>query len=867
MPSDTLPSPSLRGLSEAEAQARLKAHGYNELPRPDRRTPFRIVAEVLREPMLALLLGGGLVYLLLGDLKEAVILLGFALLSVLITVIQEARTERVLEALRDLTSPRALVIRDGTRRRIAGRDVVLGDLVVLAEGDRVPADATLIDGRDLQTDESLLTGESVPVRKVARRDDAPASTQRPGGDDLPHVFSGSLVVSGTGIGEVTATDAGSEIGKIGQSLSTLEIEPPRLRAQTRRLVRVFALVGGAVSVLAVVLYGTLRGGWLDAVLAGIALGMSMLPEEFPVVLTVFMAMGAWRISRARVLTRRAAAIETLGSATVLCTDKTGTLTENRMSIAQLRLTNGTRFKPQEAADARLPESFHELLEFGVLASARDPFDPMEKAFHGLADQQLSGTEHLHGTQWTLVHAYGLRPDLLAMSHVWRAADGRQGFVIAAKGAPEAIAEVCHLAAADLAALTQSVNEMAAEGLRVLGVARASYAGELLPDSQHEFAFEYLGLVGLADPLRSSVPAAVRECRSAGIRVVMITGDYPATATAIARQAGLDAADVLTGREIETMSDADLSARARTATVFARVMPEQKLRIVNALKANGEIVAMTGDGVNDAPSLKAAHIGIAMGGRGTDVAREASAIVLLDDDFHSIVASVRLGRRIYDNLRKAMGFIFAVHVPIAGLALLPLVFGYPILLGPMHIAFLEMVIDPVCALVFEAETEEADVMRHPPRSPEEPLFSRALIGWSLLQGATAFVLVAAIFVVASGRGMPESEVRALTFVSLVFTIVGLIFVNRSFSASLFTAFRRPNPALAWVLPAVAALLGLTLLWPLASDLFRFGPLHLGDLLVTVAAGLVVLVVLEALKPLWRTRPVGTPPSERCSTEAA
>ena len=842
----------LRGLSEAEAQARLKAHGYNELPRPNRRTPFRIVAEVLREPMLALLLGGGLVYLLLGDLKEAVILLGFALLSVLITVVQEARTERVLEALRDLTSPRALVIRDGTRRRIAGRDVVLGDLVVLAEGDRVPADATLIDSRDLQTDESLLTGESVPVRKVARREDAPTSTQRPGGDDLPHVFSGSLVVSGTGIGEVTATGAGSEIGKIGQSLSTLEIEPPRLRAQTRRLVRVFALVGGAVSVLAVVLYGTLRGGWLDAVLAGIALGMSMLPEEFPVVLTVFMAMGAWRISRARVLTRRAAAIETLGSATVLCTDKTGTLTENRMSIAQLRLMSGATFKPQDAADARLPESFHDLVEFGVLASARDPFDPMEKAFHGLADQQLSGTEHLHGTQWTLVQAYGLRPDLLAMSHVWRAADGRPGFVIAAKGAPEAIADVCHLAGTDLAALTRSVDEMAAEGLRVLGVARASHAGEPWPDSQHEFAFEYLGLVGLADPLRPSVPAAVRECRSAGIRVVMITGDYPATATAIARQAGLDAADVMTGQELETLSDADLSARARTATVFARVMPEQKLRIVNALKTNGEIVAMTGDGVNDAPSLKAAHIGIAMGGRGTDVAREASAIVLLDDDFDSIVASVRLGRRIYDNLRKAMGFIFAVHVPIAGLALMPLVFGYPILFGPMHIAFLEMVIDPVCALVFEAETEEADVMRHPPRSPEEPLFSGALIGWSLLQGATAFALVAAIFVVASWRGMPESEVRALTFVSLVFTIVGLIFVNRSFSASMVTAFRRPNPALAWVLLAVAAMLGLTLLWPLASDLFRFGPLHIGDLSVTVAAGLVVLGALEVLKPLWRTR---------------
>ena len=335
MPND--PLASIRGLSEADAQTRLKTGGYNELPRPNRRTPLRIILEVMREPMLALLLGGGVIYLALGDLKEAVILLVFATMSVLITVVQETRTERVLEALRDLTSPRALVIRDGARKRIAGREVVRGDAVVLAEGDRVPADAVLVQSHDLQIDESLLTGESVPVRKIASVDIAPSKDRRPGGDDLPYVFSGSLVVRGTGIGEVIAIGALSEIGKIGHSLSTLETEPPRLQAQTRRLVWVFALVGGAVSVLAVLLYDMLRGGWLDAVLAGIALGMSMLPEEFPVVLTVFMAMGAWRISRARVLTRRAAAIETLGSATVLCTDKTGTLTENRMSIAELRL--------------------------------------------------------------------------------------------------------------------------------------------------------------------------------------------------------------------------------------------------------------------------------------------------------------------------------------------------------------------------------------------------------------------------------------------------------------------------------------------------------------------------------------------------
>jgi P-type Ca2+ transporter type 2C len=852
MPNDPSSFASIRGLSETNARVRLQTEGYNELPRPDRRTPLRIIVEVLREPMLALLLGGGVIYLALGDLKEALILLVFATMSVVITVVQETRTERVLEALRDLTSPRALVIRDGERKRIAGREVVRGDFVVLAEGDRVPADAVLVQSHDLQTDESLLTGESVPVRKIARGDVAVLKGQRPGGDDLPYVFSGSLVVRGMGIGEVIAIGALSEIGKIGQSLSTLEIEPPRLQAQTRRIVRTFAMVGGAVSVLAVLLYGTLRGGWLDAVLGGIALGMSMLPEEFPVVLTVFMAMGAWRISQARVLTRRAAAIETLGSATVLCTDKTGTLTENRMSIVELRLGSAEVFRPRAASGTKLPDDFHELVEFGLLASARNPFDPMEKAFHDLGREQLAGTEHLHGAEWKLVHAYGLRPGLLAMSHVWQVADGRQEFVIAAKGAPEAIADLCHLGTANLAALTQSIDAMAAEGLRVLGVARASSAEQPWPNSQRDFSFEFLGLIGLADPLRASVPDAVNECRSAGIKVIMITGDYPATARAIARQAGLDAEGVLVGEELDKLSEAELAQRVRTATVFARIMPEQKLRIVNALKANGEIVAMTGDGVNDAPSLKAAHIGIAMGGRGTDVAREASSIVLLDDDFGSIVKSVRLGRRIYDNLRKAMSFIFAVHVPIAGLALLPLLFGLPILFGPVHIAFLEMVIDPVCTLVFEAETEEDDVMRRPPRAPNDPLFSGRLIGWSLLQGVVAFALVAVIFVVALGRGMPEAEVRALTFFSLVMTIIGLIFVNRSFSASLVTALRRPNPALALVLLTVATMLGLTLLWPFASGLFRFGPLHLDDLALTLGAGVLVLVVLELLKPLWGQR---------------
>jgi Ca2+-transporting ATPase len=838
---ENAPSP-LRGLSASEAAARLANEGYNELPQSDRRTPFRIILEVLREPMLALLIAAGGVYLALGDVKEAIVLLAFACLSIMITVVQEARTERVLEALRDLTSPRALVIRDGERQRIAGREVARGDLVILAEGDRVAADVRLIEARDLEADESLLTGESAPVRKIADPGRSP-TTPRPGGDDLPVAYSGSLIVRGSGIGEVIATGVLSEIGKIGKSLGELNTETPHLQTQTRKLVNIFAIFGAIVCLLVVGLYATFRGGWLDASLAGIAIGMSMLPQEFPVVLTVFMAMGAWRISQARVLTRRATAIEALGSATVLCTDKTGTLTQNRMAIAEMRLATGDRIKI-EAKPGALSSDAAELATFGLLASAADPFDPMEKAFHALARQAGIEVE----TEGALAKGYPLRPDLLAMTQVWETAGGAH--TVAAKGAPEAIADLCRIGPLERAALASSVEEMAAEGLRVLGVAHASFAGSDFPASQREFSFDYLGLVGLADPLRPSVPSAVAECRSAGIRVVMITGDYPATALAIARKAGIDADNVATGKEIEDLDDAALAARLRTTSVFARIMPDQKLRIVQALKANHEIVAMTGDGVNDAPSLKAAHIGVAMGGRGTDVAREASSIVLLDDDFGSIVTTVRLGRRIYDNLRKAMSFIFAVHVPIAGLAVLPLALGMPILFGPMHIAFLEMIIDPVCSLVFEAETEEDDLMRRSPRDPAEPLFSGSMIAWAVFQGALAFGLVTAIYIIALQRGMPVDEVRALTFFSLVISIVALIFVNRSSGASLFQAFLRPNRALAITLPAVAAMLAATLLWPTARSLFRFGPLHFDDLSLTVGAGMVVLVTLELLKWLWR-----------------
>lgn len=837
------------GLTSAMVAERLKKDGYNELPRPDRRGFFRILFEVLRQPMFLLLIGGGVVYLLMGDRTEAIMLLLFACLSVTITIVQESRSEKVLEALRNLASPRALVVRDGRRILIAGREVVRDDLIVISEGDRVAADATLFWSHDLLLDESLLTGESVPVRKLAQSDiNIETVIPSPGGEDLPFIFAGTLVVRGTGHAIVHATGIRSEMGKIGRALGSIETEQPHLQRQIHTFVKVFAIVGALLGGIIVILFGLLRGSWLEAALSGIALGMSLLPEEFPLVMAVFMAMGAWRISQARVLTRRAAAIETLGSTTVLCTDKTGTLTENKMTVVALA-NDGVRW--DQDGKTPVPDALKETLQAALLACPHKPSDPMDIAVHKLADQHL-GADKTSVASLKLIRAYGLRPDLFAVANILSTEDDETGTAYA-KGALEAITELCQLSVEPLASIRAQVDALGLAGVRVLGVAKATVdkvqQQENLPETPRGLAFEYVGLIGFADPLRSNVPAAIAECRSAGIRVVMITGDYPATAHAIGLQAGLDGENVLAGSDMDAMTDEQLAEQVKSTSIFARIQPNQKLRIVQSLKANGEVVAMTGDGVNDAPAIKAAHIGIAMGGRGTDVAREASAIVLLDDDFGSIVKTIRLGRRIYDNLRKAIEYIISVHIPVAGLALLPLLLGLPLILTPIHIAFLEMVIDPACSVVFEAEQEEDDVMQRPPRDPASPLLQNKRIVWGVLQGLIVLVLLAGIFITAARLGMPEPDLRALVFTSLVFMNMGLILVNRSFKASLISAILRPNRSLWILLSGVTALLATAVFWPPAQKLFHFGQLHWDDLGICAIAGFFSLLLLEAIKSLW------------------
>jgi len=843
---------SHRGLSAREAAERLRVEGPNALPELERRTGLRIILEVVREPMFALLLGAGVLYLFIGSRGEALVLFAFACFSVAIAIIQEGRSERVLEALRDLTSPRALVIRDGEQSRIPGREVVRGDLLVLAEGDRVPADAMLIYGDDVLADESLLTGESVPVRKrVARTEVAaaqsPAAATAPGGDDLPFVFSGTLIVTGGGLAVVTATGPHSEIGRIGHAVTRITPEPPRLQVQTRSFVTGFAIVGLSLSALAVLLYGLLRGAWLQGLLAGIALGMSMLPEEFPLVLTVFMVMGAWRLSRSHVLTRRPAAIEMLGAATVLCTDKTGTLTRNLMSVEWLERDPQCAAAVAPAAGSpALDPRLRELLETAVLASRPEAVDPMDRALVRLAgDVGATQVGAIQGGA-ELVRGYPWLPELPALVQVWRLQGGAA--VAAAKGAPEAIAAFCRLDAAALQAMRASVEQLARRGMRVLAVASTRLESDSPPASARDLPLQPVGLIGFMDPLRAGIPEAVRECRAAGIRVVMITGDHPETARAIAAQAGIDHDEVMTGPELARLDETSLLERAPKVSVFARITPEQKLRIVMALKAGGEVVAMTGDGVNDAPALRSAHIGIAMGQRGTDVAREASSLVLLDDDFNSIVRAVRLGRRIYDNLLKAVSYIIALHLPIAGLALLPIALGKPLVLTPMLIAIIEIIIDPLCSVVLEAERDERDVMSRPPRDPESPLLSRPLLVTGFLQGVLAILAVSAIFLYATLQGLAAQTVRSMGFLTLVCANYALIFANRSFSASPLAGLARPNPSLWISVTAATAALSAIFLIPALASFLHLGALGGGQVLLCMAAAVALLGGLEGVKLL-------------------
>ena len=818
------------GLDTNSAQQRLREEGPNELGISRQRTLTDILIEVIREPMFLLLLGAGAIYFAMGDNHEALILLTFVFIIMGITAFQERRTDNALAALRDMSSPRALVIRGGETMRIAGRDVVREDVLVLAEGDRIPADGTLIDAHELATNESMLTGESESVTKQV-------------GDP---VYAGTLVVAGQGVVQVSATAHHTEMGRIGRSLETITVTHSPLREEMARLTRRLAIMGLLLSSGLVLLFWLLRGGWLDALLAGIALAMSLLPQEFAVIMIIFMAMAARRLAAQQVLTRRLHSIETLGETSVLCVDKTGTLTENRMRVAALCADNQTIDVSQPLSEP-LPDAHLTLLEYAVLASEIAPHDPMEQAFHQLADTHLSQSDRCH-PDWRLAREYELSPQLLAMTHLWQLEGGIHD-IAAAKGAPEAIATLCALSPEWRDEIAAQAAAMADRGLRVLGVASALHrSGTPWPEHQQAFDFQWLGLIALADPLRAEVPDAVAQCQRAGIRVVMITGDHPRTAHAIARQAGIVSSDVITGSEIAGMNPEQIAERVATINVFARVKPAQKLALVEALKSKGHVVAMTGDGVNDAPALKAAHIGIAMGQRGTDVAREAASLVLLKDDFDSIVQAIRMGRRTFANMRQAMIYTLAVHIPIAGLALLPVLFGLPLILAPLHIAFLELVIDPACSIVFEAEQADADLMTKPPRQRHESLLSGRHVVRSIAFGLLSTLGIFGVYVWQLSQSIAPATAAAAAFVALVTANAVLILPSRSPRADWRQLWQKLTPTSLWVLGMTLLALLATTTIPFLAEALRFAAMSPAQWLGSFALGLLMLPGFQIIKKI-------------------
>jgi len=823
------------GLTTSEAKAKLGRYGYNELPSAKPKNILKIAGEVIREPMFLLLMSCAVLYMILGDYREGIIMLGTIFIIIFISFYQHRKTERALEALKNLSSPRALVIRDGEEIRIPGREVVPDDLLVLNEGDRIAADAIVLESVHLTIDESLLTGESVAVNKATTDD-----------EKQNKVFSGTMVVQGSGIARVIATGTKTEFGKIGLSLKTIDQEDTRLQKEMKVLIRNLFLIGSAISIAVVIIFYISRGNFLQSLLNGLAASMAILPEEFPVVLTVFLALGAWRLSKIKVLTRKPSAIETLGSATVLCSDKTGTITQNKMEVALLydgdQMYYSDSFFDNHQRTSLIVRSAHHASRFNSI-------DPMEIAISESHNKFYPEDK----ADVRLIKEYPFTRESMAMTRVMKDEEEKE-YSVFAKGAPESIFNLCNLSSAEKEKHLKAVEEMAAKGFRVIAVALAIHSHPSLPEKQSEFDFTFSGLIGLADPIRVEVPQSISECRSAGVKVIMITGDYPVTAKSIAEQIGLPSeGKIITGDELNKMSDDELKQNVVDVIVFARVVPEQKLRIVQALKANNEIVAMTGDGVNDAPALKAANIGVAMGGKGTDVAREASSLVLLDDNFASIVSAIRYGRRIFDNLQKAMSYILAIHIPIIGLTLMPAFFpSLPVLLMPLHIVFMELIIDPVCSIAFETEQEEKGIMNRPPRKPDEDFFGGRKIMNSFLSGLLLLLTVVAVYFISLNEGHTEGEVRAITFTSLIIGNIFLILTDLSKSRTIFSVIAERNMTVIGLLLIAFMMLQLVIFVPSLRQVFSFDFPGYTHFIPSVTGAIVMVTILEAVKLIRRKK---------------
>ncbi|GBF41724.1 cation transport ATPase [Leptospira ellinghausenii] len=757
----------------------------------------------MTEPMILLLISISIVYLLLGDRGEALLLLGSVIGIVCITFYQEKKTETAISALRSLASPRTNVIRDGQIIRIEGKDVVYGDLLILNEGDRIPADAELLSDRLFSCDESLLTGESIPVNKGMGQS----------------VYCGALVVGGEGVCKVNAVGNHTEIGKIGRKIADETVGKTLLEIEVARLVRNLFLVAAGLCILLALYFGIVKSLWLQGLLSGLTLAIGLMPEELPLVMTIFFALGAYRLSTKNVLVRRSSIIETLGAATVLCSDKTGTITKNKMKVGKIT-TKGVEENLEHVNE--VSDISKTIIQIAYFASKHPSFDPMD-----IAITDCMNVFHQNGNLSLLsIKDFPLTPEQLTMIRVLKE---ENEFSCYAKGSPEAVFELCQLDTENVQYWTNKTNKLAKEGYRVLAVAKSKIPLKNIPEERNGALYEMYGLISFLDPIREIVPSAVKTAYESGIRVIMITGDYPETAKNIAKQIGLKNSDlVYTGKDFSNLEDKEFKKVLKECNVFSRVSPEDKWKLVRFLKSEGEIVAMTGDGVNDAPALRTANIGVAMGKRGTDVAREAADIVLLDDSFSSILESVRIGRQIFDNLKKALGYLIGVHIPIVGITFLPILLNWPVVvLSAIHIVFMEMVIDPTCTIVFEKEDAEFDLMKRKPRVSSEPLLDRELFVTSLIQGAFSLLSVVSTYWFIHmflNHDSNNQVVSTASFVTLVFSNLFLILANRSLHESMWSRMRIRNSMINIVFIGTIAVLLLSIYLPGLNSLFRFVPLN-------------------------------------------
>ncbi len=818
----------LSGLTEAELKISHEKFGFNQTDNTHKNSWFVLLLDILKEPMLLLLIAVTIIYVIVGNYSEALFMLGAIIAVSGISFYQDNRSKKALEALEKLNEPLSTVIRNSNAIQIPTHEIAVGDLCIIEEGKMVNADGKIVHSNDFSVNEASLTGESFSVFKNPETDDN-------------KVYSGTLVVSGLAVFEVENIGAKTKLGKIGQSIQNIKEEISPLQLQITKFVKWMAFIGIAVF-LTVWAYSFWQSrDIVQSLLAGLTLAMSILPEEIPVAFTTFMALGSWKLMKQGVIIKRSSIVETLGSTTVICTDKTGTITENSMKLKAL-----FDFKSNQVFDDKSfdKSELSQLIQFAMWSSEPVPFDPMEKTLHKVYEETQTSDQR---KDFQMIHEYPLEGKPPMMTHIFENNSGER--IIAAKGAPEAILAVSQLSENEKENLGQQIQEFGQQGYRVLGVAKCDFKGNNFPEKQQEFNYDFLGFTVFYDPPKQNIQQVFNKIYDAGIKVKVITGDNADTTNAIAQQAGIkNNSPAVNGSEITHQSEAELMALSGETTLFTRMFPEAKLSVVNALKQSGEVVAMLGDGVNDAPALKAAHIGVAMGNKGTEIAKAAAALVITNDDLDKLIIGIEAGRRIYTNIKKAIQYIISIHIPIILTVSLPLFLGwiYPNIFTPVHVIFLELIMGPTCSIVYENEPIEKNAMQQKPRKMTETFLNWRELSISIIQGLMITVGVLFAYQLAVQNGSNEETTRAMVFTTLFFANVFLSLTNRSFTYSLFESFKNKNILFPLITLATLILLFAILYIPVFSNFFHVSSLNLKDLGITVLIALVSVLWFELYK---------------------